>query len=73
MGNEITDFSPLQGLTKLDNLLADLQVVEVGSLQGPIVEVENLVTGLDGNKVIPNLAGARNNKTMKEIVFDVNV
>ncbi|OAB40643.1 hypothetical protein PMSD_01720 [Paenibacillus macquariensis subsp. defensor] len=71
-GNEITDFSPLQGLTKLDNLLADPQMVELGILNGPIVEVENLVKGLDGNKVIPNLAGIRNNKTMKEIAFDVN-
>ena len=71
-GNEITDFSPLQGLTKLENLLADPQVIEVGEVKGPIVELENLVRGLNGNKVVPNLAGVRNNKTMKEIVFDVN-
>ncbi|OAB47379.1 NPCBM/NEW2 domain-containing protein [Paenibacillus antarcticus] len=71
-GNEITDFSPLQGLTKLDNLMADPQMVEVGYVQGPIAKVENLVKGLDGNKVIPNLVGVRNNKTMKDIVIDVS-
>ncbi|MNI78706.1 hypothetical protein D3C73_1351020 [compost metagenome] len=71
-GNEITDFSPLQGLTKLVNLIDDPQMVEVGSLTGPIVEVENLVKGLDGNKVIPQTAGVRNTRTMKEIIFDVN-
>lgn len=71
-GNEITDFSPLKGLTKLESLLADPQVVEVGGLNGPVVEVENLVKGLDGNKVIPYSAGVRHNKTFKETMFDVN-
>jgi Leucine-rich repeat (LRR) protein len=28
-GNAITDFSPLKGLTKLDNLLANPQIVEI--------------------------------------------
>ncbi|MEK5581162.1 NPCBM/NEW2 domain-containing protein [Paenibacillus sp. FSL L8-0333] len=70
-GNEITDFSPLQGLTKLTSLLADPQVVEVGEFKGPVVEVANLVKGLDGSKVIPNSAGVRNTRTSKEIVFDM--
>lgn len=71
-GNEITDFSPLQGLTKLTSLLADPQVIEGGELKGPVIEVSNLVKGLDGNSVIPYSAGVRNNKTMKETTFDVN-
>ncbi|OMD74395.1 hypothetical protein BSK48_00800 [Paenibacillus odorifer] len=70
-GNEITDFSPLQGLTKLTSLLADPQMVEVGEFKGPVVEVANLVKGLDGSKVIPNSAGVRNTRTSKEIVFDM--
>ncbi len=71
-GNEITDFSPLQGLTKLTSLLADPQVVEVGALKGPVVELTNLVKGLDGQKVLPYSAGVRNTKTFNEIMFDVN-
>lgn len=72
-GNEITDFSPLNGLTKLENLLIDPQIVEVGgTLEGPIIEVENLVTGRDGNKIIPHLAGVRHNQTFNEIVFDMS-
>lgn len=71
-GDEVTDFSPLQGLTKLENLVADPQIVEVKELKGPVVEVENLVKGLDGNKVIPYLVGVRNTKTFKEISFDTS-
>ncbi|GAF08355.1 NPCBM/NEW2 domain-containing protein [Paenibacillus pini] len=71
-GNEVTNFAPLQGLKKLENLLIDPQVVEVGTLKGPIAIVDNLVTGLDGNKVIPYIAAARNNKTLKEVTLDVN-
>lgn len=71
-GNEITDFSPLQGLTKLTSLLADPQMVEVGQLDGSVVEVTNLVKGLDGSPVIPSSAGVRNTKTYKEIMFDMN-
>ena len=70
-GNEITDFSPLQGLTKLTSLLADPQMVEAGELEGPVVELNNLVKGLDGSAVIPYSAGVRNTKTYKEIMFDV--
>ncbi|MVO98259.1 NPCBM/NEW2 domain-containing protein [Paenibacillus lutrae] len=69
-GNEITDFSPLQGLSKLDNLMIDPQIVEMGSLNGPIAQMDNPVKGVDGNKVIPTMAGVRNNKTSKEIMFD---
>lgn len=72
-GSEVTDFSPLQSLKKLADLIADPQWVEVGGvLQGPIVEVENLVTGRDGKKIIPVSVGVRNNKTFKEIGFDVS-
>ncbi|MEK4513460.1 NPCBM/NEW2 domain-containing protein [Paenibacillus sp. FSL K6-2524] len=72
-GNEITDFSPLNGLTKLENLLIEPQIVEVGgTLEGPIIEVENLVTGRDGNKVTPYLAGVRHNQTFNEIVLDMS-
>lgn len=72
-GNEITDFSPLNGLTKLENLLIEPQIVEVGgTLEGPIIEVGNLVTGRDGNKVIPYSAGVRHNKTFNEITFDMS-
>ncbi|URN95719.1 MAG: NPCBM/NEW2 domain-containing protein [Candidatus Pristimantibacillus lignocellulolyticus] len=71
-GNEVADFSPLQDLTKLDNLIADPQFVEVGTLQGPIVEVANVVKNIDGNYVIPTTAGVRNNATFNETIFDVN-
>ncbi|WP_454193302.1 NPCBM/NEW2 domain-containing protein [Paenibacillus sp. Marseille-Q7038] len=71
-GNEVTDFSPLGGLTKLNNFIADPQYVEVSQLKGPIVEVDNLVTGTDGNKVIPDTAAIRNNRTFKETVLDIN-
>lgn len=71
-GNEITDFSPLQGLTKLTSLLADPQMVEVGQLKGPVVQFINPVKGIDGSKVIPSSAGVRNTGTFKEIMLDVN-
>ncbi|MFF3101878.1 NPCBM/NEW2 domain-containing protein [Viridibacillus arvi] len=71
-GNEITDFSPLKGLTKLENLIADPQYVEVGELKGSVIEVDNLVSGIDGKKVKPHLAGVRNTKTFKETEIDVS-
>ncbi|MFJ9464702.1 NPCBM/NEW2 domain-containing protein [Viridibacillus arvi] len=71
-GNEITDFSPLKGLTKLENLIADPQYVEVGELKGSVIEVDNLVSGIDGKKVKPHLAGLRNTKTFKETEIDVS-
>lgn len=71
-GNAITDFSPLKGLTKLANLLANPQIIEVGELTGPSIEVTNLVTGIDGNKVIPYSASVRNNKTFKETLINVS-
>lgn len=71
-GNEVTDFSPLGGLTKLKNLVADPQYVEVTQLKGPVIEVDNLVTGIDGKKVIPYTAVIRNNKTFKETALDVS-
>lgn len=70
--NEITDFSPLKGLTKLENLIADPQYVEVGELKGSVIEVENLVLGIDGKKVKPHLAGVRNTKTFKETEIDIS-
>ncbi|MBD7969936.1 NPCBM/NEW2 domain-containing protein [Paenibacillus gallinarum] len=71
-GNEVTDFSPLGGLVKLNNFTLDPQYVEVAQLNGPVVEVDNLVTGIDGNKVIPYTAVIRNNKTFKETALDVS-
>ncbi|WP_422658835.1 NPCBM/NEW2 domain-containing protein [Paenibacillus sp. EC2-1] len=72
-GAEVTDFSPLKDLKKLANLMADPQLVEVGGVsQGPIIEVDNLVTGRDGKKIIPVSAGIRHNKTFKETVLDVS-
>jgi len=71
-GNEVADFSPLQGLTKLENLIADPQFIEMGSLQGPIVEVANVVKDSEGNYVIPITAGVRNNTTFNEMILDVN-
>ncbi|MEF3353621.1 NPCBM/NEW2 domain-containing protein [Paenibacillus sp. GYB006] len=71
-GNEVTDYSPLGGLVKLNNFTLDPQYVEVAQLNGPVVEVDNLVTGIDGNKVIPETAVIRNNKTFKETALDVS-
>ncbi len=71
-GNEITDFSPLNELKNLKTLIADLQFVDVGELKGPLVEVENLVTGFDGKKVRPDVAGLNKTITNKEIQLDVN-
>jgi len=71
-GSAITDFSPLKGLTKLENFLADPQIVEAGMLTGPVVELDNPVSGRDGLKVIPSSAGVRHNQTFQEIQLDVN-
>ncbi|WP_211750165.1 NPCBM/NEW2 domain-containing protein [Paenibacillus sp. Marseille-Q4541] len=71
-GHEVTDFSPLKDLTNLKNLNANPQILEMKELKGPIVEVNNIVTGVDGQKVIPFTAGIRNNRTFKETTFDVN-
>ncbi|WP_315792591.1 NPCBM/NEW2 domain-containing protein [Paenibacillus sp. BIC5C1] len=71
-GNAITDFSPLKGLTKLNQLIANPQIVQVGELKGSVIEITNLVTGIDGNKVIPYSASVRNNKTFKETLVDVS-
>ncbi|MFE6167477.1 NPCBM/NEW2 domain-containing protein [Viridibacillus arvi] len=71
-GNEITDFSPLKGLTKLEDLIADPQYVEVGEVKGSVIELDNLVSGIDGKKVKPHLVGVRNTKTFKETEIDVS-
>lgn len=71
-GNSITDFSPLKSLSQLDNITAHPQVVEVSSLTGPELTVENLVKGLDGNYLNPYQIALRNTKTMKEISVDVD-
>ncbi|MFJ7736951.1 NPCBM/NEW2 domain-containing protein [Lysinibacillus sp. NPDC097287] len=73
-GNEVTDFSPLQGLKKLENLIADPQVIEMPSPTGQssIFNVENPVIGLDGKHVNPTQIGLRYNKTFKEIAVDVD-
>lgn len=69
-GNEVTDFSPIGSLVKLSNFTMDPQYMEVAQLNGPVVEVDNLVTGIDGKKVIPVTAVIRNNKTSQETVLD---
>ncbi|WP_053584831.1 NPCBM/NEW2 domain-containing protein [Lysinibacillus contaminans] len=70
-GNEVTDFSPLKDLTKLENVIAHPQIVEVTSLTGPVMTVENLVKGLDGQYLNPSQIGLRHTKTNKEIAVDV--
>lgn len=72
IGNEITDFSPLKELSKLTTLYADPQFVEMGEVKGPVVNVDNIVIGLDGKKVKPNVAEYFHtiNKEVKAI--DVN-
>lgn len=72
IGNAVTDFSPLKNLTKLETLLADPQFVEAGDLKGAVVSIDNPVVGRDGQKVLPYLAVARNNKTFKEIALDTS-
>lgn len=73
-GNEVTNFSPLQGLKKLENLIADPQLIEMPSPigQDSIFYVENLVKGVDGKHVNPTQLGLRHNKTFKEIAIDVD-
>lgn len=73
-GNEVTDFSPLQGLEQLENLLADPQVIEMPAPtgQGAIFNVENLVKGLDGKHVNPTQIALRHNQTFKEVVVNVD-
>lgn len=72
-GNEVTDFSPLQGLEKLENLIAEPQVIEMLSPAGQdsIFNVENLVKGLDGQHVNPTQIVLRHNQTFKEVVVNV--
>lgn len=70
-GNEVTDFSPLKDLTKLENVIAHPQIVEVTSLTGPVMTLENLVKGLDGQYLNPSQIGLRHTKTNKEIAVDV--
>ncbi|ATP41641.1 hypothetical protein CSE16_17255 [Solibacillus sp. R5-41] len=70
-GNSITDFSPLKELSKLDDLNAHPQIVEVTSITGPVTTMENLVKGLDGNYLNPFQIGLRHTKTNKEIYVDV--
>ncbi|MEG0439171.1 MAG: NPCBM/NEW2 domain-containing protein [Solibacillus sp.] len=71
-GNSITDFSPLKELSKLDDINAHPQIVEVTSLTGPVLTVENLVKGLDGNYLNPYQIGLRHMKTGKEIFVEVD-
>ena len=73
-GNEVTDFSPLQGLTKLENLVANPQVIEMPSPTGQdsIFNVENLVKGIDGKHVNPTQIGLRHNTTFEEVIVNVD-
>ncbi|MEK4426467.1 NPCBM/NEW2 domain-containing protein [Solibacillus sp. FSL K6-1523] len=72
-GNEVTDFSPLQGLTNFENLIADPQIIEMLAPNGQdaIFNVINVVKGLDGKHVNPTQIGLRHNMTFKEIPVDV--
>ncbi|MFJ7737184.1 NPCBM/NEW2 domain-containing protein [Lysinibacillus sp. NPDC097287] len=72
-GNEVTDFSPLQGLEKLENLIANPQVIEMSAVDGQdgIFTMPNIVKGLDGKHVNPKQIALRNTKTFKEIVVNV--
>ncbi|MEK4426870.1 NPCBM/NEW2 domain-containing protein [Solibacillus sp. FSL K6-1523] len=73
-GNEVTDFSPLQGLKKLENLMADPQVIEMPAITGQdsIFTVENVVKGLDGKHVNPSQIAIRHNQTFEEVVINVD-
>ncbi|MEG0438177.1 MAG: NPCBM/NEW2 domain-containing protein [Solibacillus sp.] len=70
-GNSITDFSPLKELSKLDDVNAHPQIVEVNGFTGPVITMENLVKDLDGNYLNPYQIGLRNTRTNKEIYVDV--
>ncbi|WP_192797491.1 NPCBM/NEW2 domain-containing protein [Psychrobacillus glaciei] len=71
-GNGIMDFSPLKELKNLQSMHATPQVVEIAAFKGPVVEFENHVRGIDGNKVTPSYVVIRNTSTSKEIVVDVS-
>ncbi|MEG0448855.1 MAG: NPCBM/NEW2 domain-containing protein [Lysinibacillus sp.] len=73
-GNEVTDFSPLQGLEKLENLIADPQVREIPALDGQngIFTMPNIVKGLDGKHVNPKQIALRNTKTFKAVLVNVD-
>lgn len=72
VGNKVTDFSPLKGLSKLESLVANPQIIAVGELTGPVVEIENIVKDVNGNKVLPKEARLKQANTGKVIVVDVN-
>ncbi|WP_391208528.1 hypothetical protein [Psychrobacillus sp. L4] len=52
-GNGIMDFSPLKDLKNLQSIHVTPQVLEIAAFKGPVVEFENHVRGIDGNKVTP--------------------
>lgn len=70
-GNEITDFSPLKDLSKLENVNAHPQIIVMNSLKGPVTTVDNVVKGLDGNYLNPYQIGLRHTKTNQELYVDV--
>lgn len=72
VGNKVTDFSPLKGLSKLENLVANPQIIVVGEVSGPVVEIENIVIDVNGSKVLPKNARLKQANTGKLIVVDVN-
>ena len=71
-GNEVTDFSPLKDLKKLTNLKANPQLKLMDMVKGPNISLENLVTDIDGNKVLPTEAVLRNNTTSETTLIDMN-
>lgn len=72
VGNKVTDFSPLKELSKLENVVADPQIIAVGFVNGPVVELENIVKDINGSNVLPKEARLKQANTGKVIVLDVN-
>ncbi|MFJ7935685.1 NPCBM/NEW2 domain-containing protein [Sporosarcina sp. NPDC096371] len=72
VGNKVTDFSPLKGLKQLVNVVANPQIMVVGEVSGPVVELENIVKDLTGSKVLPKEARMKQANTGKVVVIDVN-
>ncbi len=70
--NKVTDFSPLKGLSKLENVVANPQIIAVGEVSGPVVAIENIVKDLNGSKVLPKEVRLKQANTGKVIIVDVN-
>ncbi|WP_188006760.1 DUF5011 domain-containing protein [Sporosarcina sp. ANT_H38] len=71
-GNKVTDFSPLKGLRKLENVAANSQIIAVGEARGPVAEIENIVIDVNGSKVLPKEVRLKKTNTGEVIIVDVN-